>query len=70
MKFTTKFITPEALKNNAILSYTKMLKVLHKKIGADNLESRLELVSTEWANNNGYTMEINGTELVFKHISI
>lgn len=70
MKLTIKFITPDELRDTAIEKYTAMLKLMHKKIGYEQLLNRLESISLEWALKSGYYMETNEKEIIFKHVSI
>ena len=70
MKYTIEFITDDTLKDNAINKYTEFLRLLHKKIGYEQLNSRLEVLSLEWALNSGYYLTFEGNKLIFKHVSI
>ena len=70
MKYTLEFITPEELKDNAIVKYTECLRILHKRIGYEQLQARLEAISLEWAMKSGYYFEVKENKLVFKHVSI
>jgi hypothetical protein len=69
MKFRIAFQTPEQL-NCPKDKYIELLNKLHESIGFEQLTSRLDIISLEWALNSGYHFEKQDDLLLFTHVSL
>jgi hypothetical protein len=69
MTITAEFYAPSQL-NNAQPSYQRLLTELHSKIGNEQLCSRLEAISYEWALESGYYLKIIRDRYLFIHVTL
>lgn len=69
MTFTTEFHRPTQLEN-PFPKYQELIKKLHSTIGNEQLCSRIETVSLEWATESGYYFKVIGNRFIFVHVTL
>ena len=69
MKTRIQFNYPETL-SNPQPKYISLLQTLFDKIGREQLEMRIESITTDWAMKSGYQVEFNENLFLFTHVSL
>ena len=69
MNFTTEFHRPTQLEN-PFPKYKELLTKLHKEIGNEQLSSRIETISLQWATESGYYLKVIDNRFIFVHVTL